>query len=894
MANAAIVNFAGGETSPKSRGRFDIASYNSSCRKLINFISEVSGPARFRPGFKRVANTRGDAVARLIPFQFNDAQAYMLEFTPGKMRVYVNGALKTVARTTVTGIDLGATTVVHLTSATGLSNGDDVIITGLVGATWLNGRQVRLAGGAALTFRLTDPVSGADIVSTSLPAWSSGGDVAEIYEIASPYLVGELDDIFFAQTIDAMYLDHYGYTARKITVDSGGAFVLDVYTRTNDPFGVGSGNLTVVDSSRITYGPDIGIYLHVTVGVVTAGAVYTLSGCEEDAEINGNSYKLEAYINPGYFKLLNATTGEVVVPGSGAYIVIAGGVATPALVGTDNPICPAFYENRLAHAGTNVRPRTLFLSMAPVAASGLSRFETFTGGTAADNACFFSLAPVNGSVDYIAWAGGTSKYLLIGTFGGVFRVSGGGIDEPITPSSINVKQIDAFGCAPAAPALNGNQAFFIQRGGVTLRGVQYSLDADDLTSVDMCQNADQIAESPLRRVVLQTAKPDALWVTRDDGVLCGMTVQGSERVAGWHRHKIGGTAAKVIDIAVLPRPDAPDQLYIVAERTINGITRRSVEIMTDDVVFPDPEDFYTGEDNFLTDRATYRAAVYRRQEQYIHVDSAMSYDGSDRGVAAAATLTPAAGGVTLGASVVFTASAAVFTAADVGKQLWKKPNGDTGVGAGRATITAYSSTTQVTATITEVFDSVSTIAAGDWYFAVSSVSGLSALEGENVAVLIDGAVHADGVVGGDYETTTIANGVATLLDSDDDPVFAAVVHIGLPYEGFLQTQNLEIGGRSGPAQTKPRNICEFGIRFLNSLGCEYGTNLYKTEKIVHRDNTMVMDRPIPVFSGIRKLPYADNWSSVDSNNEKNVIIVQRLPLPCTVQFVDIQFETGDE
>jgi len=894
MPNASLVNFAGGETSPKSRGRFDIASYTSSCRKLLNFLVEVSGPARFRPGFKHIAETRSSAVARMIPFQYNDAQAYMLEFTPGKMRVYRDGALVTVARTTVTGVDLGTTTVVHLTTVAGLADGDDVIITGMVGSTWLNGRQVRLAGGAALTFRLTDPLDGSDIVSTTLDAWSSGGALVEIYEIASPYLAGELDDIFFAQTIDAMYLDNYRHLPRKLTVDSGGLFTLATYTRTNDPFPATTPlTLTVVSSISIHQS---GLTVKgVVLGagdVAVAGVSYTLAGCEEDSEINGLAVTIEASPAPGYQNLRSTTTGELILSSDGSW-TITGGTATPPAA-ADFPIAPAFYEGRLVHAGTNIRPRTLFLSMAPVTTSGLSRFETFTGGTAADNACFFSLAPVNGTVDYIAWAGGTTKHLLIGTFGGVFRVSGSGVDEPITPSSINVKQIDAYGCAPVAPALGGSLAFFIQRGGGTLRGIQYSADVDDLTTADMCLNADQIGGSPLRRVVLQTAKPDALWVTRDDGILCGMTVQGIERVAGWHRHKIGGTDAKVIDIAVLPRPDADDQLYVVTERTVNGDTRRSVEVMTDDVLFPDVEDFYTGEDNRVADRDKYRAAVYRHQEQYIHMDASASYDGSDRGDAVSATLTPGATAVTLGATAVnFTASAGVFLVTDVGHQLWRKPDPVTGVGAGRATITAVTNTTVAVCTITEAFNVVTAIPAGDWYFAVDGVSGLSHLEGEKVAVVIDGAVHADGKDPSEYEVVTVTNSAITLVDSDNDPVFAAVVHVGLPYEGLLQTQNLELGGRTGPAQTKPRNICELGIRFLNSLGCEYGTNLYDTEQVVHRDNTMSMDRPIPVFSGIRKLPYSDAWSSQDSANEKMVVVTQRLPLPCTVQFVDIQFDTGE-
>jgi hypothetical protein len=704
----------------------------------------------------------------------------------------------------------------------------------------------------------------------------------EVYEIATPYVLPEdLEFLNYAQSADAMYLDHYAYAPHKLQVDSGGGFSLGTYSRTNDPFVAGPTLTVSVIFSNYNAEHDYGVVLPAG-SVVVAGATYTLTGCEEVAAVDGGTYRLEVFRSSSSGVecfLIDPTTGLRVPAASATYTGITGGTAVASAA--DQPICPAFYENRIVHAGTNVRPRTLFLSMAPDS-NGASRFDTFTGGTAADNACFFSLAPVNGTVDYISWAGGTAKYLLVGTFGGPFRVSGGGLEEPITPSSINVRQLDSYGCAAAMPALNGSLAYYIQRGGKTLRGIKYDADVDDFASFDMCLNAEHIGDHELKRVVFQANRPDALWVVRADGVLASCTIQNGERIAGWHRHKIGGTDAKVIDVAVLPRPGDNDQIYVVTERTVNGSTRRSVEIMADDVVFPDPEDFFTAEGSQATDETDYLDAVYRLQERYIHVDAAATYNGSAAGTAAGAALTLSA--ATVGAGRTFTASAAVFSAADVGKEIWLKPSATTGVGAGRAEITAFTSTTVVTATITVAF-SATAVPAGDWYLAADEISGLWHLEGERVAVVADGAVYSDGKTA-DYPTVTVASGAITLSRN------CAVVHVGLPYEGMLITHNLEMGGQSGPAQDKPRNIARMVLRFLNSLGCEYGTDLYHTKKVVHNSNKYVSDRPTPVFSGQKIVHNSDDWRP--DSGDKNVVVVQKLPLPCVLQFVGVYYDIGDE
>ena len=1081
MANAALVNFAAGETSPRSRGRFDAAWYPASCQKLQNFIPEVAGPARFRPGFKFVRETRAGGLARLVPFRLSASRGYMLEFTPGKMRVYKDGDLLTktpyglltatdtldtfadgnytsspvwtpyiaagvavtgnalvctvpvgnegegattpqtrnvgayqfdvtissaghvvffattyvptvsgagITSYTVTGyginrtaagnykfgrfsgsgtftelVDLGVTGAgahtikvtrdsagnwtcyvagvqvgssvldttytacnlfaVQATTASGntltidnilipsagaadnqgvitgitkaspavatvaavgdLANGDECIVEDVLGMFEMNGRQVKLAGNSGSTFQLLDPTTGSNVVSTDFGTWTSGGRLKEIYEIDTPYYASDFADLSWAVSArdGVMYFAHPKYAPRKLSVDSADNFTLTTYTRTNDPFVNSSSTLNLTGIDRAA----TGTLIYFQPGsIIDPNATYTFAGISGTTQLNAGTYRLR--VPSGSFSTPRAylvtTTGEAEVDSSAWSAWTSGGTATPDV---EHPIAVALYESRLFFIGSSVRINTLFGSRAPDD-DGNPRYDVFTGGTDADHAVFFALAPTNGQIDTVAWARGTSKYLYVGTFGGPFRVSGSGLDEPITPSSVNVRQFDTFGCEAMTPTLAGGRVFWIQRGGVALRTARYLADADDLVSYDMMLNAEHLANSRLRRVVLQAGRPDVLWVVRDDGILAGMTVQGEENIAGWHRQKIGGTAAKVLDAQVLARTDRDDQLWAVTERTINGATRRFVEVMADDVPFLDREDFYARGADETADRTLWEGSVYRRQEEYVHVDAAGTYDGSDRGVAAASTLTLSA--ATVGTGRTATASVAVFRSTDVGRDIWVKPDRVTGVGGGRATITAYTSTTQVTVTITVAFSSVGAHAAGDWYFTATTIYSLWHLEAQSVAVLTDGAVYSDGR--GDVGTAvTVASGKITLTEA------AAVVHVGPPYDGVLKTQNLEAGGRNGPAQAKPRNIYEFALRFLSTLGVQYGTDLYNLETIEHRRNNALADRPAPVFSGIRRLSYPDRWRGTDNEpDEKHIVVAQLLPLPAVIQFIDVRYEVGDE
>lgn len=84
-------SFVSGELSPRLLGRVDLEKYASGCSELTNFVVLPQGGIQNRPGFRYIASTRSNGVARLVPFQFSTTQAYILEFGAGYIRFYADG-----------------------------------------------------------------------------------------------------------------------------------------------------------------------------------------------------------------------------------------------------------------------------------------------------------------------------------------------------------------------------------------------------------------------------------------------------------------------------------------------------------------------------------------------------------------------------------------------------------------------------------------------------------------------------------------------------------------------------------------------------------------------------------------------------------------------------------
>ena len=88
----AHTNFTAGELSPRLDGRVDLAKYRNGVTNLENFIVHPHGGVTRRPGTEFIAEVKTSSLStRIIPFEFNTEQVYLIEAGNQYMRFYKNG-----------------------------------------------------------------------------------------------------------------------------------------------------------------------------------------------------------------------------------------------------------------------------------------------------------------------------------------------------------------------------------------------------------------------------------------------------------------------------------------------------------------------------------------------------------------------------------------------------------------------------------------------------------------------------------------------------------------------------------------------------------------------------------------------------------------------------------
>lgn len=206
--------FVSGELSPAMFGRVDHAKYKFGASTMRNGFVNFQGGYASRAGTAYVGmckqgapNTGGTLTTnppRDIPFQFSVTQGYILEFGDQYMRIKFQGAYVTESTKSITAISQ-ANPAVFTSTAHGFSNGDWVFISGVVGMTKFNGLTWVVANKTTNTFEVTD-LFGNTVNSTIYPAYISGGTVARIYTVVSPYAAIDLTYLKYTQSADEMSL----------------------------------------------------------------------------------------------------------------------------------------------------------------------------------------------------------------------------------------------------------------------------------------------------------------------------------------------------------------------------------------------------------------------------------------------------------------------------------------------------------------------------------------------------------------------------------------------------------------------------------------------------------------------------------------------------------------
>jgi len=219
-------SFGKGEIAPDLYGRTDTAAYKVALKTALNFNIVQYGGAENRAGLQFIGPVKTHSTAvRLIPFQFKATDAYVIEMGNLYMRFIRNDAYVNEADVVISGITAADPGVVTATSH-GYSDGDQVLISGVVGMTEVNSRWFKVANKTTHTFELTTQEIGTNVDTSGYTAYGSAGVSAKVYELATPYVEADLFQVNHVQSADVMTMVHPSYTIRELTRSDHNAWTI--------------------------------------------------------------------------------------------------------------------------------------------------------------------------------------------------------------------------------------------------------------------------------------------------------------------------------------------------------------------------------------------------------------------------------------------------------------------------------------------------------------------------------------------------------------------------------------------------------------------------------------------------------------------------------------------
>ena len=638
----------------------------------------------------------------------------------------------------------------------------------------------------------------------------SGGSA---FEISTPYLTAELFDIKFAQSADVMYITHPSHATRKLSRTGHTAWTLTTVDFTNGPYLDTNTSTTTITASAHTVG---------------TGRTFTASASTFVSTDVGRLIRFR----DGYAKVTGFTDATIVTveilkdTGSSS-------ASTDWSLGafsdtTGHPSCVTFFEQRLVFAATLNNPQTIYFSKS----GDYENMDANIGGTVADDdAIVYTIA--SNQVNAIRFLSPT-RTLIIGTAGGEFAVYGGGDNDAITPTNIIIKKQSNYGGANVDAVPVANATLFLQRAKRKIRELAYNFDVDGYVAPDLTILAEHITQGGITQMAYQEEPLSIIYAVREDGELVAVTYQRDQQVVAWHRHIFGGSFgtgnAVCESVAVIPTDLDEYEVYVIIKRTINGATKRYVEVLN---TFD-----FTETDN----------------TSFNYLDSQLNYDGVSTTLNG--DISNSATTITLTDASSFNSAGKIKINKEIIKYTGKSSNDLTGCTRGENLTTAAAHTSG---------DTVDQV--------VETLSGLSHLEGQTVSILADGATHP---------TKTVSSGAINLDRA------AKKVKVGLAYTSLLQTMRIDAGSQNGTSQGKTKRIYEITLRLFETVGVEVGPDLNHMERIPFRSSANPMNEGIAPFTGDKEVEFRGNYDT-----DGFIFVRQTQPLPLTILSLYPRLVTND-
>lgn len=859
-------SFTGGEITPRLRGRVNVDKVVEGLETLTNFIVSPYGGVYRRTGLKFVNELADETVeSRLIPFEGSDGNSFAIEMNNANARFYTNQGILLQSRdftngdfaSNITGwtdISAGTGSISHdagnarmdLNSTGGGNEARaEQIITYLGTAQYTVTLDVGtnsvtykvgttsgatdiatgvLTAGVGKTFNFTPSTNYADIYFTfesSATAYIDNVDLdSPTYKIATPYATADLPDLRFAQSSDVMYIVHKDYAPRKLTKFASSAWFIEEVAFDEPPFMEENTTTTTLTPSAVTGSITVTASADTFVSTDVGRSIRYKSGEDTSEAIIYDGTATQTNFDIPFYPQAAADLEVILVDSTGArttqtltthYTVSGGQIVMVSAPGTTDKLI--------------VQPVN--------AGSGKWGWATITAYSTAVSVTALVKEELQGTNASLQWRIGswsdTTGYPRAVSFHEQRLWFGGSVSEPQAVWASATGSFEDF--AEDGSLLDGT---ILEDGGLSF-------------------------------TIASTKAEVIYWLSSQTSLLVGT----SNAV-----HSFTGGSGSISALNVSRRKEqslgCEQALQLETDNETVFVQRLKQKLNSLGYLF-DIQGFQSKELSIFAEHIPSESGLVSMTYQKNPSSTiwATREDGSlisctyDQQQGISGWSKHVVGGTSIEVEAITSIPGTSYN------EVWVIVKR-----------TINSATHRYVEFLTSEFnqndkEDAFFVDSGLTYSGspATSVTGLSHLEGETVAILADGATHPDG---------TVASGSVTLNASYSD------VHVGLGYTSELLTNNFEGGSQVGTSQITIARIFEAGIRFHETIGANVGYSSSDADIVQFRNASDDMDTSPSLFTGDKIIKFPRG----QENNYK-IYVSQAQPLPMTVLGLVYKAEISD-
>lgn len=566
--------FTSGEWSPLMLGNTDLPGYQQCASKLENWLVLMQRGARSRWGTRFISEIADSTkAARLMGFRYSSTQSYIIEL--GNLTARFYDAVSKSRIESPPGTPVQATTPwtsAQLPDLNWRQFGDTAIVTHPDVVPYrivrISSTQWKIQAAPFVVFPSAESGTqpGADLTLGAL----SGATTATA-SVAS-FLAGDVGRQIIADIGEATITGFTSTTVVNVTANP--AFLSLTYA---------SGNWTITESPKTTCTLSGNNRKN---GAVTATlAANGWRGADIGKYIN---------INDGMIEIIGFTSALIVT--CIVREVMADSTAvpftTPAQSGAWSlepktwsatrgfPRAVALAEQRSIFGGSLSEPVTIWASPTGLIYD-LSRGET-------RQAAGFTLRLLGFDMSTIMHLVSTPTTLIALTAAAEMS-AGTGQESPLSSTTIRPRTGSVNGASACRPAMVNNDLWFVQAGGLRIRALAFTTLESAFWSPDISWQSEHLFQSGIKELAFSKDPHPIAYAVMQNGTIAACTVSrqsgnsaGAASSAGSLQHDILAWAPQTTDglfeSISTARSGGEDQLWMVVNRTIGGVTKRYVEL----------------------------------------------------------------------------------------------------------------------------------------------------------------------------------------------------------------------------------------------------------------------------------------------------------------------------